>query len=431
MPRQPKSFVIKGNFCYSESPTRLICQPDSYAVCIEGHSAGVFSALPERYQALPLLDWGDAIVIPGLTDLHTHAPQFGNRGMALDLELLDWLDTYTFPEEAKFAQTDYARRAYRMFAQDLYQGATTRACIFGTIHLPATLILMEELERTGLVSYVGKVNMDRNSPPELTEQTDASIHNTKEWVQQARRRFRYTKPILTPRFIPSCSDRLLEQLGRLAGEERVPVQSHLSENRSELELVKSLCPWAESYGHAYSAWGLFGNRTPTIMAHCVWSSEAEVQLMKAQGIMIAHSPSSNTQLASGIAPVRRYLEEGLRVGLATDVAAGLSLSMLRAISDAIAVSKLYWCYVDRDCPPLKVEEAFYLATIGGGRFFGQVGSFLPGYEFDAVALWDDDLLHPQPLTLRQRLERVIHLSEGTRVTGKIVQGRMLFAQTEA
>lgn len=423
--KQQHSFVMKGNFCYSTSPTALVCQ-EGYAVCVQGKSAGVFSTLPEQYRDLPLLDWGDALVIPGLTDLHTHAPQFGNRGMALDLELLDWLNTYTFPEEEKFAQLDYAARAYRLFVQELYEGPTTRACIFGTIHPPATLLLMEELEKTGLVTCVGKVNMDRNSPPGLTEDTEQSLAQTRAWVQEARRRFQRTRPILTPRFVPSCTDRLLEGLGKLAREEGLPVHSHLSENRGEIAWVKDLCPWAESYGHAYARWGLFGGDTPTIMAHCVWSAESERQLMRERGVFIAHSPASNAQLASGIAPVKRYLQEGLRVGLATDVAGGLSLSMLRAISDAVTVSKLYWSCVDQTVPPLTVEEGFYLATLGGGAFFGSVGSFAPGYEFDAVALEDAALPHPQPLTLRQRLERAIHLSEGCRVTHKVVQGTQLF-----
>lgn len=424
--KKQTSFVLKGNFCYSISPKEMAYYPEGYAVCIQGKSAGVFSQLPEQYRDLPLLDWGDAIVIPGLTDLHTHAPQFGNRAMALDLELLDWLNTYTFPEEEKFAQLDYAARAYQLFVQELYQGATTRACIFGTIHVPATLLLMEELEKTGLVTYVGKVNMDRNSSPGLTENTEESLAQTREWIQEARRRFQRTRPILTPRFVPSCTDQLMEGLGKLAREEHLPVHSHLSENRGEIAWVKELCPWAEDYGHAYARWGLFGGENPTIMAHCVWSSPAERQLIKEQGVFIAHSPASNAQLASGIAPVKRYLEEGLRVGLATDVAGGLSLSMLRAISDAITVSKLYWSCVDQTVPPLTVEEGFYLATLGGGAFFGQVGSFASGYEFDAVALKDDALTHPQPLTLAQRLERVIHLSEGCQVTHKVVQGTQLF-----
>ena len=162
---------------------------------------------------------------------------------------------------------------------------------------------------------------------------------------------------------------------------------------------------------------------PTIMAHCVHSTDEEIQMIKDQGVYIAHCPESNTDIASGIAPIRRYLDMGLHVGLGTDVAGGFSLSMFRAIADAIQVSKLRWRLMDQTQAPVTLEEAFYMATIGGGSFFGKVGSFEKGYEFDAMILDDSNIRHPQEISTRDRLERLVYLSDDRNLVGKYVQGR--------
>lgn len=420
------SFIIKGNLCYSASTKELVCMEKSFAVCIDGKSAGTFRELPEKYLGLPVIDCGEAVVLPGLTDLHLHAPQYGNRGMAMDLELLDWLERYTFPEEIKFSDLSYAGRAYEMLVDELRRGATARACIFATIHSPATILLMDKLEESGLSTYVGKVNQDRNGPDALNEDTARSIEETRAWLAQTVGKYQNTRPIVTPRFVPSCTDRQLEAVAALAREFHVPVQSHLSENPGEIVWVKELCPWSETYGDAYLHWGLFGDGVPTIMAHCVWSPDREIALMKEHGVTVAHCPSSNCNLASGIAPAKRYLDEGIKIGLGTDLSAGESTSILRAIFQAVAMSKLRWRYVDPNTPPLSFEEAFWMATLGGGSFFGKVGSFAPGFAFDAVAIDDAALSHPQPLTLRQKLERIVSLSEQCRVVKKIVNGNTLF-----
>ena len=201
------------------------------------------------------------------------------------------------------------------------------------------------------------------------------------------------------------------------------MQSHLSENFGEIEWVKELCPGTHFYGEAYHQFQLFGGDCPTIMAHCVHSSEEELALMKKQGVYVAHCPQSNTNLSSGIAPARHYLEAGLHVGLGTDVAGGFSLSMFRAMADAIQVSKLRWRLIDQTQAPVTLEEAFYMATIGGGSFFGKVGSFEKGYEFDAMILDDSNIRHPQEISTRDRLERLVYLSDDRNLVGKYVQGR--------
>ncbi len=421
-----KTFVVKGNLCFSRSMDELVCMEHSYIVVEDGRAAGIFRTLPERYAQLPVLDYGEQLILPGMTDLHIHAPQFAFRGLGMDMELLEWLNTYTFPEESKYKELEYADRAYSSFVEHLLHSTTTRAAIFATIHVPATKLLMQKLDEAGLSCYVGKVNMNRNSPVYLREiSTNQALRDTESWLCETKEAYRNVKPILTPRFIPSCTDDLMYGLARLQAKYGVPVQSHLSENYSEIAWIRELCPRSKHYGDAYEQFGLFGGGYPCIMAHCVHSNEDEQALMKKNGVFIAHSPESNMNLASGVAPINKFLDNGLRVGLATDVAGGSHESMLRAMTHAIQASKLRWRLYDQDVKPLSFERAFYLATMGGGAFFGNVGSFLEGYEFDAVVLDDASLDHPQELSVRARLERAAYLADDRNLTAKFVAGQKI------
>ncbi len=405
-----RNLILKGNICHTPEKDRLEIREDAYVVCGEGLCRGIFDTIPDKYLGMEIVDCAGKLIIPGLVDLHTHAPQFAYRGTGMDEELMGWLERYAFPEESRYADTGYAARAYGIVTEKLKRGATTRVVMFATIHPEATLILMDCMEKSGVVSYIGKVNMDRNALPELTEENAArSAEDTRRFIREcASRGYRRTKPIITPRFVPCCTDELMEALGRIRKEYDLPVQSHLSENPEEIEFVRELAPEAAFYGDAYDRFGLFGKDGRTVMAHCVYSPPEEVQRMLDNGVWIAHCPGSNMNIASGIAPVRHYLERGLRIGLGTDVAGGDSESMFRAVTDAIRASKMYWRYIDHNAKPLTFPEAFWLASKGGGSFFGKVGSFEEGYEFDAVVL--DDSIEPsaRALPLRDRLERAFY-----------------------
>lgn len=426
-----KKFSVKGHICHSTDSSTVCTVENGYVVCEEGICTGVYETLPEELKNLPCYDYGDRLVIPGLVDLHVHAPQYPFRGLGMDLELIDWLNTHTFAEEQKYSDLSYAEEAYGIFVEDMLKSATTRACVFGTCHRDATLLLMQKLEETGICAYVGKVNMDRNSPDCLCEASaEKSAEDTEDWIHKCSK-FKNCKPILTPRFIPTCSDELMARLSYLQKKYQLPVQSHLSENLSEIAWVKELCPQAGFYGDAYNLHELFGNDCPTIMAHCVYSGDDEIEMMEKQKVFIAHCPESNTNLSSGIAPARLYLDRGMKMGLGTDVAAGCGLSMFRAMAMAIQCSKLRWRLVDQTLPPLKFEEAFYLATKGGGEFFGKVGSFEEGYEFDAVVVDDKAMRYPQQLSVQERLERMIYLAEDRNIIAKFIKGRkVLGAQQE-
>lgn len=419
------SFVLKGNICHAPKLGTLDIRENAFVACEDGVCRGVFDELPAAFAGLEIVDCGDKLILPGLVDLHTHASQYSYRGTGMDCELMDWLTRFAFPEETRYADADYAARAYGIFADKLKRGATTRAVIFATIHVEASLFLADCMEKSGLVTCVGKVNMDRNAPPELTEASaEKSAMDTRRFIEAcAQRGYQRTTPIVTPRFVPSCTDALMAELGKIRGEYGLPVQSHLSENPKEIEFVGQLCPDAAFYGDAYDRFGLFGRGSNAVMAHCVYSSPEEVQRIKDNGVFIAHCPASNMNIASGIAPVRKYLEAGLRVGLGTDMAGGHSASMFRAVTDAIQVSKMYWRHLDQSAKPLTFPEAFYMATRGGGAFFGEVGSFEDGYDFDALVL--DDSVEPCPRTLpaAERLERAFYLElDRAGIVMKFAQG---------
>ena len=421
-------FILKGNIVYSRSAEELEICEHGYLVCENGRVKGVYQTLPFVYGGIPITDYEDRLIIPGLVDLHVHAPQYSYRGLGMDMELLEWLETNTFPEEAKFRETEYAKKAYRIFVDRMRRSATTRACIFATVHREATLLLMDMLEEAGLNTMVGKVNMDRNCPDYLREESaEASASETVEWIKDVlHKKYKHTRPILTPRFTPSCTDDLMERLKMIQMRYELPLQSHLSENPGEISWVKELCPWSEFYGDAYDKFGLFGSDCPTIMAHCVYSDEKEITRMKENGVYIAHCPESNMNIASGVAPVRRFLAEGLHVGMGSDVAGGSTESIFTAMAHAIQASKLRWRLLDDSLKPLTVEEAFFMATKGGGEFFGRVGSFEEGYELDAVVLDDIRLEHPQPLDVKKRLERMIYFSDDREIYAKYVEGSRLF-----
>lgn len=418
--------ILKGHLIYSVSAEKLQTIEDGFLVAQGEKILGVYKELPAEFEQETIEDYTGKLIIPGLTDLHVHAPQYTFRGLGMNMELIPWLNTYTFPAEAKYADLDYAKKVYPRFVHDLKHSATTRAGIFGTIHVDSTEYLMDQLEESGVVAGVGKVNMDRNSPDELREGTEETIENTKRWLADIEGKYTRVFPILTPRFIPSCTDAAMEGLEELCRETGLPVQSHLSENVSEIEWVKELHPDTSCYAEAYEKYGMCGSRSKAIMAHCVHSdkSEEEMELLKRNEVWVAHCPESNMNLSSGVAPIKKMMREGIRVGLGTDIAAGSKLSMFAAMADAIKASKLRWVYVDQEEKALTVPEVFYLATIGGGSFFGKVGTFERDYEFDAVVI-DDSQMSDEEMTLYERLERLIYMDEESRIVKKYVRGRSI------
>lgn len=420
--------ILKGNIIYMTDKNTFSAFEGGYLLVKNGVvekvcSSNEFSA--SEYSSEEIIDYGNKLIIPGMTDLHLHAAQFGFCGLGMDLELMEWLQKHAFKEEIKFSDINYAKDIYEHFVDKLISSPTTRACIFTTIHKDGAVLLAKELEKRGFSAFVGKVNMDRESPDELTENTRQSVKDTEDFIKTVSAECKNVKPIITPRFVPSCTDELMEELGNLRSRYDLPVQSHLSENPEEIELVRKLNPKARFYGDAYDMFGLFGGGYKAVMAHCVYSSDPEIDLIRKNGVYIAHCANSNYSLSSGIAPIRKYFEYGLKVGIGTDIAGGFSISMFRAIQDTIGVSKLLWRMDETSPKPISFKEAFYLATMGGGEFFGKVGSFIKGYEADILILDDHCEQYPLPDSLEERLERICYLSDNDNIYAKYIKGKLV------
>ena len=398
--------LYKANILFTRDKDRFEVLEQGYVGVENGRVVDVAnSADAFGQQVEEVIDYGDRLLIPAMNDMHVHAGQYRNQGISMDLALLEWLNNYTFPEEAKYSDTRYARRMYSRFVHDLWRYGTMRTATFATTHLESTRLLMELFREAGMGALVGKVNMDRNAIDDLLETVDEAEAANEALIAEWNDPDSLVRPILTPRFIPSCTSAMLRVCGEQAQKYQVPVQSHLSENLGEIALVRELEPESRFYGDAYDRYGLFG-QTPTIMAHCVFSEG---------------DPTSNINLITGIAPIRAFLDRGIKVGLGSDISGGHDMSIMRVMVYAIQVSKLYNQKYKND-RFLSLSEAFWIATKSAGSFFGRVGSFEPGYEFDALVIDDSDLNHGN-YTLTQRLERFIYIGDDRHIAVRFCRGQ--------
>ena len=415
--------IYKANILFTPSPERFHVVEHGYiAVDANGIVEGVYATLPTRLQGEPLTDFGDSLLIPAMNDMHVHAPQYHNMGLAMDMELLPWLNTYTFPEEAKYSNIDYAERMYSRFVHDLWLNGTMRASVFATIHPMATKALAQLFTKAGMGALVGLVGMNRNCPDTLSNSTKDAVRDT-EYLCDSLQENKRVKAIVTPRFVPACTADMLQALGELAQRRHLPVQSHLSENRSEIAWVRELEPESTCYGDAYNRYGLFG-QTPTLMAHCCYTAGGELELMQRNHVAVVHCPTSNCNLGSGIAPVRTFLQNDIQVTLGSDVSGGHHLSIFRVMQYALQMSKLQYAQSEGKLPFLTLSEAFYMATKSGGSFFGKVGSFEKGYAFDALVI-DDSALNYDNYSLLHRLERYIYIGDDRHITHRFCEGKEL------
>ncbi|KAI0005998.1 guanine deaminase [Russula compacta] len=394
-------------------------------------------------------------VLPGFVDTHTHAPQVPNIGSGQQYELLDWLQQITFPMEARFVDVDFARRAYRHIVKRIINSGTTTCCYYGTLHLEATKILAEIVHGYGQRAFVGKCNMDRNSSAHYVESSvPDSINATLDLISYIRAlpQPRLVEPVLTPRFAISCSSTLLRELGKVAlADPSLPIQTHISENRDEVQRTLELFPEATSYADVYDKHGLLGPRT--ILAHAIHLEEDEFTLVKARGAGVSHCPTSNFNLRSGICPVGELIDRGIKVGLGSDVSGGFSPSILTAIQHASIASKIVsmqapapdsatFRYAGRQLP---LAILLHLATLGGAQVCGleeRIGSFAPGKVFDALlvsvrsdagnpGLWGADLdgephvKHVESKELEVWLERFLFTGDDRNIKRVYVQGRWI------
>ena len=336
-------------------------------------------------------------VLPGLVDLHIHAPQWPQLGKALHLSLHDWLFQYTFPLEAKFAERAFAERVYTSLVDTLLANGTTTAVYFATVHVESTMRLADICLAKGQRALVGKVAMDdaEQCPNGYRDASAAAgIEGTRDLIAYVRampgNRGALVRPVITPRFIPSCTDRLLEGLGALAEETACHVQTHCSESDWEHAFVLDRLGRTDTRGIA--DFGLL--RPNTILAHSNFITGEDMELIGQTRAGIAHCPLSNLYFSNAVLPLRSALDKNLQVGLGTDISGGASPSILDNCRHAITASRALEDGVDpaldaarRGRPASRIDfrTALWLATAGGADALGlPVGRFEPGCDFDAM-----------------------------------------------
>lgn len=368
---------------------------ENHSVCVDAngrivHVASATDATTAAFIAsgAAVIDARGKFVTPGLVDTHCHGPQYRNAGTGTDLPLLKWLEKYTFPTEAKFSNVDFARDVYGKVVRRSLRNGTTTCCYFATIHADATCAFADIVKAAGQRAFVGKVCMDRNSPPTYIEASaESSLADTVrvvDYIEQLQ--CPTVHAVLTPRFVPTCSSALMHGLGAIARERGTFVQSHISENVDEIKWVSSLHPDCPHYTDVYHTHGLLNARS--VMAHAIYLSDEELALFRSTGASISHCPNSNFTICSGVLDVRRVLEAGVKLGLGTDVSGGYSPSVWDAIRMAIVASSVHSVSGNRP-EPLGYSEAFYLATLGGARALAlgdEIGSLEVGKQFDALVI---------------------------------------------
>ncbi|MFT4518983.1 MAG: guanine deaminase [Halioglobus sp.] len=325
------------------------------------------------------VDYSGHLIMPGFIDTHIHYPQT-EMIAAYGEQLLQWLETYTFPTEAKFSDVAYAAGIANRFLDQLLCCGTTTAMVFGSVHRESVDAFFAACEQRGLRMIAGKVLMDRNAPDYLTDTAESGYQDSKALIEKWHNRGRLQYAV-TPRFSPTSTPQQLEKAGQLLEEyPDVYMHTHISENRDEVSWVAELFPDCDHYLDTYDKAGLLGRRS--VFAHAIHLEDAEWQRLATSKSNIAHCPSSNLFLGSGLFNLKRAVEEGVCVGIGTDVGGGNTFSMLQTMTDAYKVQQLN----NYKLTPFK---SFYLATLGGARSLDceqQIGNFEAGKEADFVVL---------------------------------------------
>ena len=397
--------VLQGSYYTAIDENQVGYQANSL-VCIndEGTIARIVLAEDNDYQVIvndarqqgtlvTLSD--DQVLLPGFIDLHVHAPQWPNAGLALDRPLYEWLEEYTFPLEAKFKDAKYAHLVYDNLVETLLANGTTTALYFGSVDNTGNLELVKSCLTHHQRGFVGKVVMDN---PEQTpsyyrdESATAALNETENFIHEVanlnENQTIPVTPVITPRFLPSCTDDVLAGLGKLASKYDLPIQSHCSE--SDWENGYALATHGKRDATVLDEFGLLTDKS--VMAHGTLLNGEDIQRFKNRGVGIAHCPISNVYFGNAVLPAKKLLSENVKVGMGTDISGGYDPSVYQNIRQAIMSSRLLNDGVDNEITPdlrgkhdaaITAKNAFYMATVGGAKSLNLVtGQIKEGYTAD-------------------------------------------------
>ncbi|MEC1524625.1 guanine deaminase [Neobacillus niacini] len=381
------SRVFKGTAFTSKSPTEIHILKD-YLFCIDdiGMIVKVIAPAEQEYNAI-LKTYENKVqtlkegqyFLPGFVDLHVHAPQWAQSGTALDIPLYDWLNRYTFPLESRFSDLDFAEKVYREVVSTLLANGTTTALYFATVHKEASLLLARFCAEKGQRGLVGKIVMD--NPDQTSEiyrdaDTQTALKDTEDFIIAVNELAKTTKqgvyPVVTPRFIPSCTDEALKGLGELAAKYDTYVQSHCSESDWEHGYVKDRFQKNDAF--ALHDFGLL--REKSVMAHCNFLHDDDADLFVKTGTAVCHCPISNAYFANSVIPIAHLHSKGVEIGLGSDISGGFSPSIYDNARQAVISSRMLEDGVNTSLPAkergvpnsrITINEAFYFATASGGE----------------------------------------------------------------
>jgi guanine deaminase len=398
---------------------------------------------------------------PGMIDLHIHAPQYAYAGTATDRPLMGkdgWLETYTFPAERRL-RTDlpYSQEVYSRVVQNTLKHGTTTAVYFATLDVEPCKILVDCALKYGQRALIGKVCMDRNSPEDYCQTLEENVRQTEELIDYIEQSCAdeifispLVLPLVTPRFIPTCTPSLLSALGDIALKRKCHITSHISESIDEVEFSRFLDETFDcidgggrSDAFIFDSHHLLTNQC--IMAHGVHLSREDFDLLKLRGTAVAHCPLSNFFFAGGILPCRQLIQRGNRVGLGTDIAGGYNCSILHSARMSVVASQalqqqsnVLQSESNKNEKPIKEQQStvldyrhvFYLATMGGAEALNlhdRIGTFAPGMEFDAIILSAEPKNSPveifQSNSIADVFQKLVVLGDDRNVTRVFVQGR--------
>lgn len=414
--------IYHGDIVYTPKADELAVYENSYIIVENGVVDQICKQIPEQYQGVQVVDYGDKMIIPAFTDLHIHGSQYVQRGIGMDCLLSDWLNNYTFPQESRFADIEYAKNSYDAFVDDMIRHGTLHANVFATIHREATNYLFEKMEQKGMYGFVGKVSMDCNAPDYLTETVEGSLRETEEFLA-AHQGSKKVKTILGPRFAPTCSKELIDGLGALAKKYHCGVHTHLVESKWEAQEALRLFPDCASDTEIYERAGLMDHGS-SIFAHVIFPSDEDKRILKKHGSFSVHCPDATANIIAGIMPLKTMADEGLKIALGSDIAGGHDIAVYRQVARAVQFSKLKEFYEPQESKTITLTQAFYHATKEAGSVFGKVGSFEKGYMFNALVI--DNMQDPWvKMTAQEKLERFCCIGDDRNIRARYLDGELL------
>jgi len=337
-----------------------------------GDAESILSTLPE---GIEIIDHSGKLIMPGFIDTHVHYVQLDIINKYGE-QLLEWLEKYTFPTERKFEDPEYAKDVANFFCDELLRNGTTTAHAFGSVHKGSVDALFEASNARNMRMIAGKVLMDRNCPEFLQDTAETGYNNSKELIEKWHKQDRALYSI-TPRFAPTSSNEQLERAGQLAREHPDTfIQTHVAENKAEIAWVAKLFPESRSYLDVYDRYGLLRERS--VMAHCIYLDDGDRKRMAETGTTMAHCPTSNLFLGSGLPDLQASFAAGIKVGIGTDVSGGTTYNMIEVLDEMYKIAQL-------QNYKISAYRSFYLATLGGAESLyldDKIGNFEVGKEAD-------------------------------------------------